>query len=241
MNKYFISILIIISVVSCQYRTEDVYKLNFSDSSFTAKGVKQNALEDGAWEIYNFMGTPLEHGEFQNGLRYGDWIESDKSSQFVTNWAIHEDTAFYIKVNIPYKFDTLEFGDFYYKILYKNHQFLDNIAFSIDNPTDTIISINDIHLKSEDFLKGKNKNYSLKRMKLKDNIHDAFLDEYTVIDSPSKEFYMLHFYTKLENSRLIEITIKGYNLFNTQKIFYKIIMNCFLKDERVFNPFVVDR
>jgi hypothetical protein len=240
MNKVLLVILFFCFMISCQPRIEKLYELSFSNFSFSGKGVVQNAVEDGNWEIYNFMDMPLETGEFKNGLRYGDWLESKNTIRKVTNWIMNEDTVFHIKVSLPYKFDTLEIGDFYYAMVYKNHEFIDNIVFSINNPVNALINVNDIHIESEKFINQKGKQFRVERKKVSDNIHIAYLDEYTIIDSPSKEFYLLHFYTKLKNKKLIEITMHGNNLIETRKVFYKIIMNCFLEGERVFNPFIVN-
>ncbi len=236
MYRCFIFTIFLCFILACEYKAEKLYELHFSGYKFSAKGIMNNSLEEGNWEIYNFMDMPLETGEFKDGLRYGDWVESKNTYQKVTNWIMNEDTVFHIKMSLPYKFDTLEIGDFYYKMLYKNHEFIDNIAFSINNPVNTLLDINDIHKESQKFINQKGKRFKVERKKLLDNTHVAYIDEYTITDSPSTEFYLLHFYTKLKNKKLIEITIHGNNLLETKKVFYKIIMNCFLEGERIFYP-----
>lgn len=196
--------------------------------------------ENEKWKFKNFLENSIDSGDFNEGIRYGDWFIKKKEGYQIQNWSILKNSEFKLKTNIPSPIDSIKYSDIFVKVLLKKNDYLSIITFVVNNPDrkERKIGLEEIFLESEKDFKEIKCSFSVKRMNEKKGLRSYYLDEYSIKDSLKNQFYYLHFYTRMNSGKLLEIMCKGKdeNL-DTKILSYKIIMNTFLEDERVYDPF----
>ncbi len=217
-----------------------IYNLKFFNIDFTAEGKRHLFNEEGQWKIYNFLQNSVDSGEYKDGVRYGDWTIKKRGVLQPQNWTIVENSEFKLKTNIPFGVDSLKYSDYFIKVLLNQNDYLSIVTFIIDNPDNKNrkVDLEDIFIESNKFFLENKYKFDVKRMNEKKGFRAYYLDEYLLKDSLNNQFYYLHFYTRLNSGKLFEVTCKGNDNFDSKILSYKIIMNTFLENERVYSPFI---
>src|SRR5947209_1951783 len=111
MNKVcYILLLCLIMSVACRNAKSDC-NLQYAFADNNVKGCLTDSLEQGAWTVYDTIGKVLAEGQYDRGIKTGDWHYFRKGEPSVIKWKKITDPVSGIVINVPDDFSVVAKGD----------------------------------------------------------------------------------------------------------------------------------
>lgn len=218
--------------LGCRSREQYVDYFDPQKKHVMSRGETRNNKEDGKWVYYNEEGSVIEEGKCTDGFLEGKWSYPILKSEISWKKSEKGDLA----INLPDHLKKVESSDFFY------------VATNLDtvNTENLIIAFSSV----KDFPTLK-----LYKQALIDDLKntvDITATNCQQLSSKTSESYSLKFLIKKENKELLVFTFIGkigdkildisYSVPNSDlnlkyTVFAGIVQHCYLKDQRLINPF----
>lgn len=232
---FFLAILTGCSVVE---RDCSFSYVHLDKKVYNIKGCLVDSLEEGKWEIFDSSNNLLEWGNYEHGIRTGDWHYSQMPDDSIISWCKYQSDSLAIATNIPIFLDSLQEGSFFVKFSQRQESQLLNIVVAIHDVERNNLDVGSFYTLGEREIAAKGWKYQLQRQEIEANEGKYYFNLYSIDSSTKGPFEILNVY-KLFDGKLVEITC-SFDRMNSQRaraIFVSVFSNLFLSSKRFANPF----
>jgi hypothetical protein len=205
---------------------------------YNIKGCLVDSLEEGKWQIFDSSNNLLEWGNYEHGIRTGDWHYSQMSDDSIISWKKYQNDSLAMATNIPIFLDSLQEGSFFAKFSQVRESRVFNIVIAIHDIERSNLDVDSFYLLGEREIAAKEWKYQLQRQEIETNEGKYYFNLYNIDSSAKGPFEILNVY-KLFDGKLVEITCSfdSINSRRARTIFVSVLSNLFLNSKRFANPF----
>ena len=239
MKKDIIICIIIFCLFSCQNKKPKYYYLSYNNTitDVIVEGGLKDSLEFGNWAFYDQKKVLLSKGNYNNGLKEGDWLYLVDHANVKLNWSIFLNDTVKLAINYPSKWEVITDKEYLFRVTFgdtdtsKGKYFLvskinnDTTAISPDEYSKEVISI-------------VNKHFTINnqtRLVLKNDNRNIYFNKLDIIRN-GKNFVMYEACIEINNV-LYDFLYSTDDLTDLPGIiFFNVLQGCFINNTRIINP-----
>lgn len=216
---------------------------NFEKNNLTrisySQGCLNNSVEEGLWIVYDSSKTVIERGEFEDGLRFGEWVYKYTTSEnYSIKWSKFTLSEPLIKINIPQFLDTI-IRDSIFVIFKPKTTNKEVLILSLEDSKYVNKNPKSYHHKIEGEMADLGYKYSKVTKIVKVNAEsEYYTNAYHFTNESGDSFDFINFYGLTDMGDFFEISIKTPDFNHVYKsIFVSVISNIFVKNHRLIFPY----
>ena len=239
-KSIIVYIIIIFCLFSCQSKKPKYYYFSYSNTItdvIIEGGLNNDSLESGKWAFYDQKKVLLSKGNYNNGLKEGEWLYLIDGKNVSLNWSIFSNDTTKFKINYPSEWKVIADKEYLFKATFndvdtaKGKYLLvskvtnDSTAITPDEYSKQVISIIIKHFIVNNVTKfiinNGNKRICFNKL---DIIRDG------------KNFAMYEACMEI-NKILYDFIYSTDDLTNLPGvIFFDVLQGCFINNTRIINP-----
>lgn len=239
MKKSIIIYIIIFCLFSCQNKKPKYYYLSYNNTitDVIVDGGLKDSLELGNWAFYDQKKVLLSKGNYNNGLKEGDWLYLVDSANVKLNWSIFLNDTVKFAINYPSKWEVITDNEYLFRATFGDTDTSKGKYLLVSKITNDTTAISPDEY-SKQVISLVNKHFTVNnqtRLVLKNNNRKIYFNKLDIIRN-GKNFAMYEACIEINNV-LYDFMYSTDDLTDLPGIiFFNVLQGCFINNTRVINP-----
>lgn len=204
---------------------------------FTIEGCLVNKVEEGEWKFYDKSNNLREKGNFEKGIRIGQWYYPQNTSDSIIEWIKFYKPSNGLYFNIPNGLEIIEQDSVFIKFSNADSTKLFNLVLAFSDLAPNF-NIEQYHLEAEKEISRRGRQFTSKRQQLITEDNTFFYGEYTMNTSVHDSARLISMYAII-GDKFFELDCQYPIIISTTSniIFFSVLGNIFFNQKRIFDPF----
>ena len=224
---------------SCQNKKPKYYYLSYNNiiTDVIVDGGLKDSLETGKWAFYDQKKVLLSKGNYNNGLKEGEWLYLVDSTNINLNWSIFLNDKVKFVINYPSEWKVTTNREYLFRATFNKADTLKGKYLIVSKITNDTVT-----LRADEYSKQVisliSKHFTINNQTsliLKNNDREVYFNKLDIIRD-GKNFAMYEACTEINNN-LYDFMYSTDDLTDLPGIiFFNILQGCFIESKRIINP-----
>jgi hypothetical protein len=234
------SIIIIFCLLSCQSKKPKYYYFSYSNTITDViidGGLNEDSLESGKWAFYDQKKVLLSKGNYNNGLKDGEWLYLVDGKNVNLNWSIFSNDTTKFKVSYPSEWKVITDKKYLFRATFNDVDTSKGKYLFVSKVTNDTVSITPDEY-SKEVINIVTKHFTVNnvtRFIINNGNKRIYFNKLDIIRD-GKNFAMFVACVEI-NKILYDFIYSTDDLTSLPSvIFFDVLQDCFINSTRVINP-----